>query len=330
MHLVFDGCQPTSLPYSCSPRLSLIILGDYPSLIMPINLDDPPTTAGRPSIAVFWDLQQTHGTLNRNVCTTLLRIADLVHSYGDVTHTTAYTTMKQDPRVWSGATARLFASLDKHDVKLLHLPRSNSGKSTIWHGIESDIAFHFALDHPEDKTAVLITGERDFTYLVDTLKRHGKRIVVLVMNGTANDLQEIADPSSYYPRIPLSTRERQNMRTAEMEEYRAEIKTRRKKHRQMVFEAKSRRPAVAPLISLSSSNPPNHHNINRWRPYPVTRSVTKQRREVRVGSSTSGSTRRWGHQEYSTGHALAGSDRRPLSDKPCPIPLYDGTRYHLR
>lgn len=46
-------------------------------------------------------------------------------------------------------------------------------------GVE-DIAFHVALDHPETKTIVFMTGDRDFTYSSQILRQRGIRVEVLI------------------------------------------------------------------------------------------------------------------------------------------------------
>lgn len=63
-----------------------------------------------------------------------------------------------------------------------------------------DIAFHFFVEHPEHKTAVLITGEYDLTYLTQKLRARGVKIVILVVKN--NTVVRIKDANAYFPRPP--------------------------------------------------------------------------------------------------------------------------------
>ncbi|KAF5322976.1 hypothetical protein D9611_009364 [Ephemerocybe angulata] len=145
-------------------------------------------------VAVFWELSQTT-SINGDPDLALEAIQEYAASHGPVKHKIAYLSGPNEP----SRSARL----NELGVQVKHCPK-NGHKETVVHSMVVDVSFHCALDFPQTKTVVFVTGpDRDFTYLARVLRSQGKRIIILVMKN--GKIAKVKKPDAYWPRPPLRT-----------------------------------------------------------------------------------------------------------------------------
>ncbi|KAF5314614.1 hypothetical protein D9611_007168 [Ephemerocybe angulata] len=208
-------------------------------------------------VAVFWELEQTRAMNIASPEGIIAAIQGYADPYGQIKNLTAYTQYDPEAQFSDSMQQRplynRLAELNYSEVKFC--PPDCRRRPTIGLQIVVDIAFYCTLEHPETKTIVFITGDRDFTSLAQMLHKHGKQIVVLVMAG--DSFAEIEDPDSYWPR-PSETqdeyREKKRKRAKAKESDEPEGSKRRKAH---PTKAEKDR-AVVPTRSSKGGRRPRH------------------------------------------------------------------------
>lgn len=133
-------------------------------------------------LAVLWDVENVNPG---NDVSFIEGFSDYVSQFGRLTVAQAFADWTRRP------IKGLSRLLSEHHFELIHIPaaRKNSADiSLITYGIE------LALQHPDLKTFVLVTGDSDFRPLVKSLRRNGKRVIVICDMKTARaDFLILAD-----------------------------------------------------------------------------------------------------------------------------------------
>ncbi|TDL16995.1 hypothetical protein BD410DRAFT_585338, partial [Rickenella mellea] len=142
-------------------------------------------------VAVFWDYENCHPPSNASGYDIVDKICRAVETYGSIIHFKAYL----DVSLFAGPkSAKLYSELQDAGVTLAHCPHSgrkdvvdkmllgSSSGCSIVHLLSGYLVdmISYTLYNPSPMTIVLITGDRDFSYGISTLRLRGYDVVVIV------------------------------------------------------------------------------------------------------------------------------------------------------
>jgi hypothetical protein len=133
-------------------------------------------------LAILWDVENVNPG---NDASFIEGFSEYISQFGRQTVAQAFANWARKP------IEGLSHLLSEHHFELIHVPaaRKNSADmSLITYGIE------LALQYPHLKTFVLVTGDSDFRPLVKSLRRNGKKIIIICDMKTARaDFLILAD-----------------------------------------------------------------------------------------------------------------------------------------
>lgn len=159
----------------------------------------------RGDVAVFIDFENIYISVrNRyDANPNFESIMELSQRYGRVTVTRAYADWYRYPRV----TNALYANgIEPMYVPTYHYDRD---EGRVGRAIKNSVDMHLCIDmmktlymYGNIATYVLVTGDRDFIPLINAVRQHGKRTVVIgVAQATASHLVQAADEFLYYHQV---------------------------------------------------------------------------------------------------------------------------------
>ncbi|KAJ7738473.1 NYN domain-containing protein [Mycena maculata] len=128
-------------------------------------------------VAVFWDYENCHSSSQVSGYEVVNGIRNVAHRFGSVKHFKAYMEMP-DPD--TPRSLGLRSELQSSGVSLTDCPH-NGRKNVADQMIIVDM-MTYAMDHPAPATLVLISGDRDFAYLVSVLRLRRYEIVVISLS----------------------------------------------------------------------------------------------------------------------------------------------------
>ncbi|MFQ6015807.1 MAG: NYN domain-containing protein [Anaerolineae bacterium] len=156
-------------------------------------------------VAVFVDFENVYISLrnNYNVNPNFEHIMDKCEEYGRVIIARAYADWYRYPRVTNALYAN---SIEPMYVPTYYYDRDESRSSRA---IKNSVDIHLVIDmmrtlysYPNIKTYVLVTGDRDFIPLINTVRQHGKKAVVVGVAGAASShLAQSADEFIFYHQL---------------------------------------------------------------------------------------------------------------------------------
>jgi len=158
--------------------LSKALMNTIPSILMKISnqLDElEKNNKQENNVAVLWDVENVNPG---NDVSFIEGLKEHLNQFGRITIAQAFAD-------WNRKNiSQLAPLLSEHHFELIHIPasRKNSADmSLITYGIE------IALQYPMIKNFVLITGDSDFRPLVKSLRRNGKKIMIICNVNTAKE-----------------------------------------------------------------------------------------------------------------------------------------------
>lgn len=152
-------------------------------------------------VAVFVDFENIYISVrNRHDADPNFELVmDRCQDYGRITNARAYADWYRYPRI----TSALYANgLEPMYVPTHYYGRDDSRSKAI----KNSVDIHLCIDlmrslyeHPHVETYILITGDGDFVPLVNTIRQHGKRAIVLgVAGASSSSLAQAADEFILY------------------------------------------------------------------------------------------------------------------------------------
>ncbi len=133
-------------------------------------------------IAILWDVENVNPG---NDASFIEGFKEYLSQYGRVIVAQAFADWTRKP------VAHIASLLSEHHFELIHVPaakKNSADMSLITYGIE------LALKYPNITTFVLVTGDSDFRSLVKSLRRNGKKIIIVCDVNTARpDFLILAD-----------------------------------------------------------------------------------------------------------------------------------------
>lgn len=140
------------------------------------------------NVSILWDIENVTPSKGAFFTDGLLELAQ---KEGPMSSATAFGN-------WRGSlTNDLAVDLSENGFELIHIPR------TVKKGMAKKDSADFALttraiemvfQYPHIKTYVILTGDIDFRALLQTLKKHGKRIIIVCdVKHVSENLLEFAD-----------------------------------------------------------------------------------------------------------------------------------------
>ncbi|KIP06014.1 hypothetical protein PHLGIDRAFT_24802 [Phlebiopsis gigantea 11061_1 CR5-6] len=150
------------------------------------------------SVAIFWDYENCEipGVADSYLVTNGIR--RIAHEYGNVKVFKAYS---ESYEVVSPRTTVLRSDLQACGVTMVDCPH-NGRKDVADKMIMVDILAH-AIDCPPPSTVLLISGDRDFSYAVSTMRLRGYRVVLLAPGAAHSSLRSQASVVYEWPRSVL-------------------------------------------------------------------------------------------------------------------------------
>jgi uncharacterized LabA/DUF88 family protein len=156
-------------------------------------------------VAVFIDFENIYISVREQheVDPNFEYIMDKCSEYGRVTIARAYADWYRYPRVTSALYAN---SIEPMYVPTYYYGRDEGRTSKA---IKNSVDIHLCIDlmkvlygHPNITTYVLVTGDRDFIPLINTVRQHGKRVMVIgVAEATSSHLAQAADEFLFYSQL---------------------------------------------------------------------------------------------------------------------------------
>lgn len=156
-------------------------------------------------VAVFIDFENIYISVRNkyDANPNFEHIVDKCLEYGRVTIARAYADWYRYPRV----TNALYA----HSVEPMYVPTYyyDRVEGRTGRAIKNSVDIHLCIDvmkilytRPSIDTFVLVTGDRDFIPLVNSIRQHGKRVVVIGVGGAAaSHLAQSADEFVFYRQL---------------------------------------------------------------------------------------------------------------------------------
>jgi len=156
-------------------------------------------------VAVFIDFENIYISVRNkyDANPNFEHIMDKCVEYGRVTIARAYADWYRYPRV----TNALYA----HSVEPMYVPTYyyDRDEGRTGRAIKNSVDIHLCIDvmkvlysHPSIDTFVLVTGDRDFIPLANTIRQYGKKIVVIgVAGAAASHLAQSADEFFFYRQL---------------------------------------------------------------------------------------------------------------------------------
>jgi uncharacterized protein (TIGR00288 family) len=158
-----------------------------------------------PDVAIFVDFENIYISTRDKYGTNpnFEYIMDRCKQYGRVVLARAYADWYQFPRV----TNALYAN----GIEPRYVPTyyySQEGESN-GEAIKNSVDIHMVIDamrtlydYPNIQTYILVTGDRDFIPLVNTIRQHGKHVIVIgVAESTSSHLAQSADEFIFYHQL---------------------------------------------------------------------------------------------------------------------------------
>ncbi|KAI5474626.1 DUF537-domain-containing protein [Pseudohyphozyma bogoriensis] len=125
-------------------------------------------------VAIFWDYENVRLPTSFPVLTAIPLLRNLSRSHGKLVSFRAYLDTELERGHKSSGVRR---DLQASGVSIQDTPH-NGGKDVADKQIIVDI-FSFALDHPSPATVILITGDKDFSYALSTLRNRLYTVVLI-------------------------------------------------------------------------------------------------------------------------------------------------------
>ncbi|KLO18574.1 hypothetical protein SCHPADRAFT_819553, partial [Schizopora paradoxa] len=125
------------------------------------------------SVGIFWDYENCHPSASMNGCKIANNIRNVALQFGSIVTFKAYMDMALESARANGFQAQLQAS----GLSMIHCPHA-SMKEVADRALTVDM-LAFAFESPPPATVVIITGDRDFTYAVSTIRMRGHRVVLI-------------------------------------------------------------------------------------------------------------------------------------------------------
>lgn len=159
----------------------------------------------RVDVAVFVDFENIYISVRNkyDVNPNFESIMDKCQEYGRVTIARAYADWYRYPRITNALYAN---SIEPIYVPTYYYDREQgrTGKA-----IKNSVDIHMCIDamrtlytHPGIDTYVLVTGDRDFIPLINAIRQHGKRVVVVgVAEAASSHLAQSADEFMFYRQL---------------------------------------------------------------------------------------------------------------------------------
>ncbi|KAI0637218.1 limkain-b1-type NYN domain-containing protein, partial [Trametes polyzona] len=146
------------------------------------------------SVAVFWDYENCALPANEPPYAIVNKIRRLAHQYGSVKTFKAYLEYAEQT---SPKLVSLRSELQSCGVSLIDCPHIGR-KDVADKMMMVDMMAH-AMDNPAPATIILISGDRDFLYVVSTLSLRQYRIVLLAPKSAYGGLKGQADAVYNWP-----------------------------------------------------------------------------------------------------------------------------------
>lgn len=165
--------------------LSKQVLNSIPAILNRIsqqleNIETNNRSEG--DLAVLWDVENVNPG---NDASFIEGFSEYLVQYGRVIVAQAFADWTRKP------VAHIASLLSEHHFELIHVPaakKNSADMSLVTYGIE------LALKYPNITTFVLVTGDSDFRSLVKSLRRNGKKIIIVCDVNTARpDFLILAD-----------------------------------------------------------------------------------------------------------------------------------------
>lgn len=145
------------------------------------------------NVAILWDIENVTPTKNSLFVDGLLEYAKQI---GNISSALAIGN-------WTATlTNNLAVNLSEKGFELIHMPQPDEKikrKKNSSDFVLITKATEMIFQYPHVRTYIMLTGDIDFRPLLQTLKKHGKRIIVICDSNTASeDLLEFADEYTDY------------------------------------------------------------------------------------------------------------------------------------
>ncbi|GIV97203.1 MAG: hypothetical protein KatS3mg057_1860 [Herpetosiphonaceae bacterium] len=162
-------------------------------------------TTPKPDVAVFIDFENIYVSVREKFDATpnFESIMDRCEDYGRVVIARAYADWYRYPRI----TSALFAN----GIEPMYVPTYYYDKDVGRQGrpIKNSVDMHLCIDamrtlysRPNIQRFVLVTGDRDFIPLVNSIRQEGKEVVIIGIGGAASShLAQSADEFLFYEQI---------------------------------------------------------------------------------------------------------------------------------
>ncbi|KAJ6541815.1 NYN domain-containing protein [Mycena capillaripes] len=126
-------------------------------------------------VAIFWDYENCHASSQVSGYEVVSGIRNVAHRFGPVKHFKAYMEIPDVDRD-TFRSFNLRSELQSSGVSLTDCP--HNGKNAADMMIMVDM-LAYAMDHPAPATLILISGDRDFAYVVAILRLRRYEVVVI-------------------------------------------------------------------------------------------------------------------------------------------------------
>jgi uncharacterized protein (TIGR00288 family) len=178
----------------------------------------------RKDVAVFIDFENIYISVHNNYDAdpNFEYVMDKCAEYGRITSSKAYADWYRYPRV----TSALYA----HGIEPMYVPTYyyERDKSHSVSAIKNSVDIHLCIDaiktlygYPNIGCYILVTGDRDFIPVVNTIRQYGKWVVVIGVGGAASShLAQSADEFVLYEHL-LDLEEKQEKEKAPPDIYAA-------------------------------------------------------------------------------------------------------------
>lgn len=141
-----------------------------------------------PNVSILWDIENVTPSLDAYFTDGLLEFA---RKEGNISSATAIGNWKKQ------LSNDLALNLSENGFELIHIPQPEKKGRAKKNSADFALitkATEMVFQYPHIKTYIILTGDIDFRALLQTLKKHGKRIIIVCdATNAAENLLELAD-----------------------------------------------------------------------------------------------------------------------------------------
>ncbi|MFP6584685.1 MAG: NYN domain-containing protein [Candidatus Hydrogenedentota bacterium] len=142
----------------------------------------------KPNVSILWDIENVTPSMNAYFTVGLLEYA---RKEGSISSATAIGNWKKQ------LSNDLALNLSENGFELIHIPQPEKKGRAKKNSADFALitkATEMVFQYPHIETYIILTGDIDFRALLQTLKKHGKRIIIICdAKNAAENLLELAD-----------------------------------------------------------------------------------------------------------------------------------------